>query len=72
MVYIIIYIIGYVIAYYFGRYVIKFLDKNNYGWVDIIFLFIYSIFSWLALLMLIIIFLLLNAKNFKIKPPRWL
>lgn len=73
MIYIVIfYLIGYIISYYFGRFLAKSFSNGHYGWVDVVFLSIYSIFSWITLLMLFIIYLFKNADSIKSKPPRWL
>lgn len=74
MNYFIIYAIGFVITWIVFKYLIRGSEPENNQWKDIMITFIISIFSWIGLILLCVIWFMFYFKNNDtlLKPPKWL
>jgi len=72
---VIIYLIGYVLCYIVFRYLLVGKDDSD-GWSEIGTALSFSIFSWIGVILCIIIFIIMGilwlVDRFNIKPPKWL
>lgn len=67
----IIYLVGYVVSYYFSRYIMKRrFGDDMWGWDDIRINLVFSIFSWISVVVVILCCPKADLEN--IKPPKWL
>lgn len=72
---VVIYFIGYVLCYIVFRYLLIGREESD-DWSDIGTALTFSIFSWIGLILCIIIFIIMGIlwliNRFDIKPPKWL
>lgn len=70
----IIYLIGYVACYFIGKYLVMRAFKfYKWNWEDVMFSLFTSLFSWVGIIIHLILFLIHVDKPFLgKKPPKWL
>ena len=70
MIYLLFYLLGYIISYYLCKQLRDIEQLNT--WEDIKKSFLVSIFSWLAIIALLLAIAILADKNKNQKPPKGL